>query len=263
MSNTSTKKTIVVTNDDGYYAPGLAALVYILQGLGDLILVAPAENRSAVGHTSTFERELRCHLMMDRYGVKAAYICDGYPADCTKLALTHLLDGRKADLVVSGINAGSNTGTAAFYSGTVAGAREALRHGVPGIAFSMEGGGDEERPFMRNVLYVQQIVRQVLAKGLPPYVGLNVNLPLYEAPPVQDLTVCTQTYRELPDRVERRVDSHGKVHYWVTGQEGGDSAPTEDTAVMASQGLAVVPFSLDTTAHHVFEEVKGIMAGAL
>ncbi|RMD77064.1 MAG: 5'/3'-nucleotidase SurE, partial [Chloroflexi bacterium] len=167
---------ILVTNDDGYQSPGLAALRAVLSEIGEVAVVAPDRNWSAAGHYRKLFDPLRAWEGTLSDG-SPALICDGTPADCVALAILGLLD-RKPDLVVSGINLGANLGTDLLYSGTVAAAMEGIVFGVPGLAVSQIRPKDGQWDFRAAQVAVRRLVMLIRERGLPPELLLNLNIPV-------------------------------------------------------------------------------------
>ena len=248
-------KNILIVNDDSWNSLGIKALVEALQGIGKLFLVAPSQERSAVGHSATFNLPLRCYHI-SYPGVEKAYTCDGYPVDCTKLGLLHLLKDISIDLVVSGINHGSNLGTTAFCSGTVAAAREALRHRIPAIAYSLCSMPTTYHHFAHTLPYVHAITQQVLEKGLPPYTGLNVNFPSPDKAPIHGVKLCSQTYQEPSDTIHHYQDPKGEDCYWIKGYYASHHQEGQDTNAIQASYASIVPFSIDTTYYLALEQLK-------
>src|SRR5882757_1537788 len=167
---------ILVTNDDGITSPGILNLVTVMKELGDVIVVAPNSPQSGMGHAITVGDTLRLNESFIFPGVKA-YECSGTPADCVKMARHFILKGnRQPDVVVSGVNHGSNTSISVLYSGTMSAAIEGAIEGVPAIGFSLcDFRNDAD--FSHTLEYIKSITVQVLEKGLPKGVALNVNFP--------------------------------------------------------------------------------------
>lgn len=206
---------ILLTNDDGYDAPGLAALARILEPVGDVVVAAPDREQSASSHSLTLVHPLRVtEVAPDRYRIS------GTPTDCVHLALYRLTDARRPDLVVSGINRGLNVGDDVIYSGTVAGAMEGALLHVPSIAFSAELDERGHAEYERHADLVREVVRAVAEHGLDDGVLLNVNLPRGAAAGVRVTRQGTRRYRAT---AVERTDPSGKPYYWIAG---ADVAPT-------------------------------------
>ena len=198
-------KRILVTNDDGVESPGLAALAQALGPLGDVTVVAPLRETSAIGHALTLHDPLRLERVRDR-----VYAVDGTPTDCITLGVFTVL-GSLPDLVVAGINRGLNIGDDVTYSGTVAGALEAVLLGVPGVAVSVDKGGDGWE-FSAAARVAAMFAEAVLERGLPPRVLLNINVPKGEP---HGTRVTVQGRRNHSTSVTERIDVRGRPYYWI------------------------------------------------
>ena len=242
---------ILCTNDDGIHRAGLHALAGAMASLGEVWVVAPDRERSGISQAITLDLPLRYRPYQ---GEERWYQVSGTPTDCTYLAIHHLMADHPPDLVVSGINHGSNLGNDAHYSGTVAGAREGLANGIPAIAFSLVGFGDFD--FTLAAHFAQGLAQQVLADGLPPGVMLNVNVPQESE---GAYAVCTQGHRAYEGvRISDRRDPRGRPYVWIGGTEvvhrGGDHT---DTAAHDAGLISVVPMTYDLTAQGALEEIRG------
>ncbi len=252
---------ILISNDDGIQAPGLKALCEALQGLGDLVVMAPEIERSAMGHAITLSDPLRLtEVDLGLEGV-TAHACSGTPADCVKLAVRAVLD-RPPDLVVSGINHGSNTGVNVIYSGTVSAATEGTILGIPSLAISIDCRHCED--FGPARIIAGHIVRQVLAHGLPPGILLNVNipdLPMDQFPAGNmdgtgyDLTDHGKA--DWQDDFDRRVDPHQRVYYWLSGRkrEIKEASHIDEETVKAGR-VSITPLHYDLTAYGFRDELR-------
>lgn len=243
---------ILVSNDDGITAPGILRLVAIARRVGRVVVVAPNSPQSGKGHAITIGDPLR----LDRSTLFAddspeeveAYECSGTPADCVKLAKHHVLRGQRPDLVVSGINHGSNSSVSVLYSGTMSAAIEAAIEGLPAIGFSLcEYGHDAD--FSHADALVEQIIRQALAHGLPPNVALNVNLPKRQAEPIRGVRVCRQARAKWQEEFDERHDPHQRPYFWMTGQfVNFDAGADTDEWALANNYATVVPCLFDLTS---------------
>jgi 5'-nucleotidase len=240
---------ILVTNDDGVTAPGLLALAQEMRKLGHVTVLAPDRNWSASGHVKTMERPLRVRKTLLADGT-AALTSDGAPSDCVALALLGVVK-EKIDLVVSGINPNANIGHDVTYSGTVTAAMEALIDGVQGIAVSLNSPADfsgalDYGPAAR---VARQVAEQVVARGLPEGVLLNVNVPYLQDAEIKGYMITRQGLRVYRDALDTRTDPRGRPYYWI----GGD-APTgvleDDTDFGAIERgyISITPLQLDLTA---------------
>lgn len=231
---------IILSNDDGIGAPGLAALAAGLEGLGELLVVAPDRERSAQSHAITLEHPLRANELRPGW-----WSVDGTPVDCVYLAL-HSLAPRPATLLVSGINNGYNLGSDFFYSGTIAAAVEATLRGVPAIAVSLERG--PHTGFAMAAAFLRSLAEGVLGFGLPRGSLLNVNVP--NRGPLAGFRYTRLGERRYRDQVEVRKDPRGREYYWIGGPalDSPDGPDADGPAVQA--GLAsVTPIHLELNDH--------------
>ena len=201
----SPMRRILVTNDDGYFSPGIRALADALRDLGEVTIVAPQTEASAVGHALTLRRPLRLEPVGERM-----YAVDGTPTDCVNLGLNEVLGGR-VDLVVSGINMGLNIGDDVTYSGTVAGALEGALLGIQAIAVSLEYTRDAW-DFTPAATLAASIAGALLATPLPFRTFLNVNVPLGA---IKGMRVTVQAVRNHVTQIDRRLDPRGRPYFWV------------------------------------------------
>ncbi len=239
---------VLLTNDDGVRAPGLRAAFDALAPHADVTVVAPVDQRSGASHQITLESPLRAHRLSDLPG----WMVDFTPVDCVKLALGQLLPVRP-DLVVSGINRGSNAGNLAHYSGTVAAAKEAVLAGVPAVAFSLCGWDAPD--FEAAARVVAALVPRVLARPLPPRTLLNVNVPRRPWAELKGLRWCRQSQRPLGDAYEERRDPRGAAYYWLSGEPvPARGAPDDDFEAIAEGWVAITPLTVDWTAEALWRE---------
>ena len=247
---------ILVTNDDGVHAPGLAALADAMKPLGRVTILAPDHNWSGGGHVKTLHRPLRVMETALRDGTPAL-MSDGAPSDCVALALLGRLPD-KVDLVVSGINTYGNLGYDVTYSGTVTAAMEAVIAGVPGFAFSLAADDTTtERDYGPAAAYARRIVATAIANGLSKDLLLNINVPCLPAAAIQDIRVTRQGLRVYRDRLDERRDPRGVPYYWI----GGDyptGVPDEGTdfAALRDGYVTVTPLQLDLTCYAAAERLR-------
>ena len=239
---------ILLSNDDGVEAPGLAALADALAELGEVRIVAPDRDRSGTGHAITVHAPLE--VRTTRLGGRLAYVVNGTPADCVKLGVLALFD-EPPHLVVAGINAGSNLGIDVFYSGTVSVAVEGTLLGVPSLAVSALT--EKARPcFDASVRVARALAEWVLRRGLPGGVWLNVNVPEPLASPLERLTWTrlglNRRYRDTYRRIE---GPDGSRHFWLMGDadEGDQEDPTTDAGAVVRGRVSVTPVHFDLTDH--------------
>jgi 5'-nucleotidase len=236
----SERPLILVTNDDGVGAPGIAAAAAVLREIGDVVVVAPDRERSASSHSISLDRPLRVDEV--EAGV---FSIDGTPVDCVYLALLHLVKRRPA-LVVSGINNGYNLGSDVFYSGTIAGAVEAALRGIPAIAVSLERRRPQD--FSHAAGFLGALAAEVVRRGdgvLPERSLLSVNVP---PGPVQGYQVTFLGRRVYRDQVDVRQDLRGRSYYWIGGpEENATDLPGSDCSAVREGLVSLTPLGLDLT----------------
>jgi 5'-nucleotidase len=240
---------ILVTNDDGVHSDGIHTLARALQRLGDIIIVAPHIEASAIGHALTLRRPLRMEKL--REGV---YEVDGTPTDCVNLAYTQLYD-TPPDLIVSGINKGYNLGDDVTYSGTVSGALEGALLGVPSIAVSLERAPGTY-DFVPSARMTATLAAAVLERGLPPRTFLSVNVPTGEP---LGMRVTVQGKRNHVTVVSERTDPRGKSYYWIEeGENNWEPHDRSDFQAVKDGYLSITPLQPDLTAYDAMAHVEGL-----
>lgn len=244
------KPLILVSNDDGITSNGIRKLVNLMSRLGDVIVVAPDSPQSGMGHAITVGDTLRLtenKLFGDHL---PAYECSGTPADCVKLAKHHLLKNRKIDLVVSGINHGSNTSISVLYSGTMSAAIEAAIEGTPAIGFSLcDYHPDAKMDHVDE--HILKIAGETLKKGIPKGIALNVNIPAYQSQNIKGIKVCRQANARWEEDFDQRVDPHGRTYFWMVGNfVNHDKGEDNDEWAIANNYVSLVPCQFDLTGHH-------------
>ncbi len=256
------KPLILVTNDDGISAPGLKALVEVAQKLGDVIVVAPDSPQSGQGHAITLHDPLRLN-QVDVFGNIEAYESTGTPVDCVKLAKSIVLNGRKADLCVSGINHGSNSSINIIYSGTLSAAMEASLEGIDSIGFSLlDYSWDANFDHCKS--FVQEIMEYVLAQGLDNCKLLNVNLPNPKNGEIKGFRICRQAEARWVERYVENTDPRGQKYYWLTGDfVNQDSGEDTDVWALENGYVSVVPSGHDLTKYEALESLKALEGVAI
>jgi 5'-nucleotidase len=239
---------ILLTNDDGIYAPGLRALRKELLQLGEVVVVAPATEQSAVGHSITLLTPLLIQQLFDEHEQPLGWAVEGRPADCVKLALVELLKERPPDLIVSGVNAGSNAGINVMYSGTVAAAIEGSFFGIPSIAVSLEYTQPVHLDFPRAAPIARGIIQQIIGRRPAPGMLFNVNIPSLELGPPRGVRVMPQGLVRYQERYERRTDPRGRTYFWTLP----DLVKPHDTAVndvtaLNEHYITITPLRYDMT----------------
>ena len=252
------KPHIIVTNDDGIDSPGLLALKQALTTVGHVSVIAPDHNWSAAGHSKTMHKPLRINKVHLADG-DHAYSTDGAPSDCVAIAILGFLQ-QKVDLVVSGINKGSNMGDDITYSGTVAAAMEGITWGVPALAVSLDGYVPEE-PELNNFALAGQAAARIAARmlrdGWPSDTLLNLNVPNTEETEVKGLEVTRLGKRGYRDELIVRTDPFGRHYYWIGG--GKPTMVNElgtDIRALADGKISVTPIHLDLTNHMLLSNLK-------
>jgi len=236
------KPLILVTNDDGVYAPGIRALFEAVGSLGEALIVAPERDNSAVSHSLTMNRPLRVFELEAQI-----YTIDGTPTDCVTIAINKIL-GRKPDLLVSGINPGANLGDDISYSGTVSAAIEGTMYDIPSLAFSLAGTPPYDFEVAAGVAW--KLASMALTWHLPAGTLLNINIPPLAAGEIKGIRFTRQGRRIYRDAIQETFDPWGRKHYWIGGGtvhwSGGDD--TDEQAVRDGY-ISVTPIQLDLTNH--------------
>jgi 5'-nucleotidase len=245
-----------LTNDDGVYAPGLQALRRELLKLGEVTVVAPAGEQSAVGHSITLLTPLIVQEVLDANQRPMGWAVEGRPADCVKLALMELLP-EPPDLIVSGLNAGSNAGINVLYSGTVAAAIEGAFFQRPSMAVSLEYSKPKPLDFPRAAELARKVIEQAMHETLAANALLNINIPSLEKGPIRGVRVVPQNVAPYLERFDRRVDPRGRVYFW-SGAELSCPEPHPDTDVTAlAEGyITVTPLQFNLTHAVMLEKLK-------
>ncbi len=243
------KPLILVSNDDGITSRGIRVLVELMREIGEVIVVAPDSPQSGMGHAITVGNTLRLDST-DIFGSVPAYECSGTPADCVKLAKHHLLKNGKPDLVVSGINHGSNTSISILYSGTMSAAIEGAIEGLPSVGFSL-CDFSSEADFSHCGEHVKKIALEILNRGLPKGVALNVNIPPKRHENIKGIKVCRQARAKWEEQFDVRRDPTGRKYFWMAGNfVNFDKGEDNDEWAIANNYVSIVPCQYDLTAHH-------------
>ena len=245
---------ILVTNDDGILAPGIAALVEALRPLGEIEVVAPESVQSGAAHAITFLHPLIC----ERISIGGAFFgwsVDGSPADCVKVGVQELCS-KRPDLVVSGINAGANRGVDVIYSGTVAAAVEAAFIGIPSVAISLEASGGFD--FARAGEHARAVVARAIELGIGPGTVLNVNIPRLDRGEPRGVRVVRQSTAAWTDVYDRRSDPRGRTYFWLGEGSGRGEEPRLDTDLAALRAgyITVTTLQYDLTQYAQLERFQ-------
>lgn len=249
------RKLILVSNDDGVNALGLSNLIEMVLPFGDVFVVAPERGQSGMSHSISLLEPLRTNNI--KMGEELSIVSvPGTPVDCVKLALNQLLP-RRPDLMVSGINHGSNSAISVVYSGTMGAAIEASLYGIPSIGFSVLDHS-KDADFSLVVKYGVEIIRDVLENGLPHHVALNVNFPVIADKDYKGFKVCKQTTGVWKEEFEKRKDPYGGEYYWLTGSFNNFEPLNEesDEWALANNYASIVPVKIDFTEYDTIELLK-------
>ena len=239
---------ILVTNDDGITAPGIRTLISVMNEIGDVIVIAPDSPQSGMGHAITLDSTIYCDAVTIDDGPQLEYRCSGTPADCVKMAISEILN-KKPDLCVSGVNHGANSSINVIYSGTMSAAIEAGIEGIPAIGFSLlDFSWNAEFDNLRE--HIKNIALNVLERGLPDGVVLNVNFPKVKKK-FKGIKICRQARANWVEEFDKRVNPQGKEYYWLTGKFVNlDQGEDTDIWALDNDYVAIVPVGFDLTAHH-------------
>jgi 5'-nucleotidase len=241
------KPLILISNDDGITAPGIQALIDVMKEIGEVIVVAPDKPQSAMGHAITINQPIRITEVHIHEGV-IAYQCSGTPVDCVKIAIDKILP-RKPDLMVSGINHGSNSSINVIYSGTMSAAVEASIDGMKAIGFSLcdyawDADFESIKPFIKT------IALETLKNGLPYGTLLNVNIPVPADKNILGIKICRQAQAKWKEDFDRRQDPFGRDYFWMTGQfVNMDKGEDTDQWALENGYISIVPTMYDLTDH--------------
>ena len=249
-----TNKTILISNDDGVNAPGINTLAAIMRKYGRVCIVAPQEPMSGMGHAVTVRHPLRLRKLEEEDGF-LRYSCNGTPADAVKLGIQVVLRARP-DLIVSGINHGSNASINILYSGTMAAVLEGVISGVPSIGFSL-ADYSYLADFSACEKYIRKVVENVLQYGLPEGTCLNVNIPPVTAEKIRGIRICKQGRGMWMEEFDERKDPHHREYYWLTGEFASISNGRDtDGWALQNNYVSVVPAQIDLTDYRTIELIK-------
>lgn len=246
-------KKILITNDDGIAAPGIKALTEVMHELGEIFIIAPDSAQSGMGHAITINSTLELKHIPGFLGTENAYSCTGTPVDCVKMGIHELIKTRP-DLCVSGVNHGSNSSINVIYSGTMSAAVEGGIEGIPSIGFSLcdyswDANFENIKPF------IKKIALEVLEKGLPEGVILNVNFPKTDN--IKGIKICRQAKAAWEEEFDKRTNPMGKEYYWLTGKfVNYDNGEDTDEWALANDYISIVPVHFDLTAYHAIQQLN-------
>jgi 5'-nucleotidase len=239
---------ILVTNDDGVHSDGIRALAEAMKPFGDITVVAPIQEASAIGHALTLRRPLRVDTVHP-----GVFAVDGTPTDCVNIAITHVLE-HKPDLIVSGINKGWNLGDDVTYSGTVAAALEGALLGIPSIAVSTQKRRDNGYEFGPSAQAAAVVAQAVLQRGMPKFTLLNINTPQGSN---KGFRVTVQAKRNHITVVNERIDPRGQPYYWIEeGQDDWEPHDRSDYQAVRDGYISITPLQPDMTAHAALKYVE-------
>jgi len=244
---------ILVSNDDGIHAPGLEVLERAAAGLSpDVWTIAPEVNHSGAGHSLTLKRPLHVRQMAER-----RYHVDGTPTDCILLGVNKVLADHRPDLVLSGVNLGSNVAEDVTYSGTIAAAMEATLLGLPAVALSLDVGVGQAPRWETVEAHCADVVRKVVQHALPPGVLVSINFPDCEPDVVKGVRVTSQGFHQIRSDVMEAKDPYGNTVYWV-GMQVRETAldPNSDVAAVEKGYVSVTPIHMEMTDFATLEHLK-------
>ncbi len=248
---------ILVTNDDGYFAPGLKALVNMVKPYGKVLVVAPEKGVSGMSHAITISQPLRLNLISKDDNV-TIYKVNGTPADCVKLAINQLVD-KTPDIIVSGINHGSNSSISVIYSGTMGGAIEGCINNIPSLGISLDNHS-MNADFSVAIKHSETIFKSVLENGLPEHTCLNINFPVCSENEFKGIKVCRQARGVWKEEYDKRTDPHGGTYYWLTGQFRNNENGSTDTDEWALKNnfASIVPVKSDFTNYEALNKIENL-----
>lgn len=247
---------ILITNDDGYQAKGIAHITKIAQRYGNVVVIAPDKGYSGFSHAITMHSPLFVTTVEEQKGL-TIYKCTGSPVDCIKIALDELMLDREPDLIISGINHGSNSNVSVIYSGTMGAATEGLLYNIPSIGFSLTDH-DPDADFTSFDKFAPQIIEMVLAEENRKGLCLNVNIPNIPCNQIKGIKMCRQTKGNWREKFVHRTDPAGRDYYWMRGSFYNSELHATDTDEWALKNgyVAIVPVQIDLTDYKRLEELK-------
>jgi len=247
---------ILVSNDDGIDSNGIYVLAMEMMKLGEVFVVAPDRQQSAVGHALTVSKPLRISKYQ-RIDIKNGFAINGTPADCVKLAISRILH-RKPDLVVSGINHGQNTSVNMLYSGTVSAATEGMLVGIPSMAISLSSY-DLNSDMSASGIYSYRIAKELLENKMPLGTFINVNIPNLEIGKIKGMRITKQSNSSWDDAYEKRIDPFGKEYYWFSGvYNTNDNNPESDDIAVTEGFVSITPVHYNLTNFDAIDKLKSI-----
>lgn len=255
------KRLIFLTNDDSYLSKGFRAAVNLAREFGDVVAIAPDRVQSGMSQAITINQPLFIRQVEKSEGVEI-YAFSGTPVDCVKVAFDHIYSERKVDLVLSGINHGSNAAVNVMYSGTMGAAIEGSFYGIPSIGLSLDDH-DSDADFEGAVEVGRKVISDILnsTDSLSRPLCLNVNVPRCAASELQGVRLCRQTKGFWREEFYSRQDPHGREYYWLTGafQNAEPEAEDTDEWALAHNYASVVPIQVDMTDYHTLNKLGDII----
>ncbi len=244
---------ILITNDDGIYSPGIRALWEALNSFGDIIAVAPSSQKSAISHAITIFQPLRVRQVKDVDGF-CGYSVSGTPADCSKIAIKHILS-KKPKVLISGINLGANVGNNIIYSGTVSAALEGTMLGIPSIAISLDSFKNDRFELSKKL--ARDVVSFVLKNNLPKGTMLNVNVPNIDPENFLGTRITKQGNQFFNDDFDQRIDPRGQTYYWMKGKiEDNDEDLVFDGKAISDGYASITPIGFNMTDESYMHDLK-------
>jgi 5'-nucleotidase len=251
------RPTIFVTNDDGISAPGIQALIEAAQTFGNVLVIAPDGSRSGMSHAITIKDPLRIYKICDEPGL-IKYVSNGTPVDCIKLGLNQIFK-TKPDLILSGINHGSNASVSILYSGTMGAVVEGCIYNIDSIGFSITNH-EKNADFTASKIYAHKIIDYVLKNGLTKGTCLNVNIPIGKPDEIKGIKICRQNKGFWKEEFDKRSDPNNQDYYWLTGSFENTEPESTDTDEFALKNkyVSVVPALIDMTAYCEIANLKAM-----
>tara|TARA_B110000438_G_C15757206_1_gene625633 strand:+ start:546 stop:1304 length:759 start_codon:yes stop_codon:yes gene_type:complete len=248
---------ILVTNDDGIFSSGIYALWEVAKEFGDVTIVAPNTQKSAVGHGITISNPIYVREI-ERENECKGFAVSGTPADCVKIGIKSILPSRPPDLILSGINIGSNLGNNIIYSGTVAAAVEGAVVGIQSIALSIDSYNPTS--FETSKAVVRKMIKFVMNNKIPSGTILNVNVPYCEVEDLKGYKITMQGNQYFNDQFDKRIDPRGRPYYWMTGEMIDNDKTIEYDGLAVSSGyVSITPINFKMTNVGFMKKLKKIM----
>ncbi len=249
------KPLILVTNDDGITSRGIRKLVELMNSIGEVVVVAPDSPQSGMGHAITVGDTLRIRPNEIFEDIQA-FECSGTPADCVKLAKHYVLKDRKIDLVVSGVNHGSNSSISVMYSGTMSAAIEGAIESLPAIGFSL-CDYDPDADMSHVDEYAIKVVNETLKNGILEGVALNVNFPPIRKEKIKGIKTCRQANANWEEEFDERTDPYGRKYFWMVGNfVNHDKGEDNDESALANNYVSIVPCQFDLTSYTAIRQLN-------